>query len=619
MQKCEQNSPKSDDNFSQLHELQPTVQLAPNSNFSWNATDLPGKLLKSLTSETNPLLSTQLAVTHDLDQISKSESLLESFTVSDAQATTNSNSLAPQNSSIHDSQTLLSQEQSQSARLVAENPVQFQQLVPSGSQIQKSNFPQYEQPLHNQLSNPPLLPSTTLSNPSSLFNTNVSPNSSHLVHQVSERSGDFNQLESESDLCSLQNLDTWNFDPRPMQNIHSFTAAQTDAVQQVASNRPPSNNQDSTSFPTRKISTNSADSFHLQRHLSVGSRGSNQSPMTQASPGAGSATLHQGIMGSHSNLKSPIAAMPSNSPAPSHLSSMMGSPASSMHISPAQSQSPFTSGLTNISAPLSDREIQQNSPSLWAEQLTSDPNLMPNCNYRVAHSVALSGNFAQKPSTAMLGPKPVPNRFLVEPGSSLKNMPCSESTALQNNTSCSLSCVSASAVRSSQSENHFNDGGTGHMREPPPNSVGQHKVFAQTMNEVLYGGFTHDKSTQHCGSDTKVKIEMPVFRGTSSIESPTDTHPTISPGESGYDSNEPGSVASDTLSQQSLPHGGSDVLSASESTIISTQAKNAQAALAGSKYQRTFSFENCQSTQETMHLYSGKIAFDIIEKSSFQA
>ena len=588
-------SPKSDDNFSQLHELQPTVQLAPNASFSWNATDLPGKLLKSLTSESNSLLSSQALGTGlagELDQITKPDPLFESFTTSNANTTSVSESNTVQNS-----YRALQQETSSRDHLIAENPVRLQQLVPSDSVIQRLDFPNYGHPQLN--------PSTSMSNPSSQLATSGTQNpltaqSSHFtaLNQISANNDNVNNFSVESDGRFSQNQNSWN-PYLSMQNVPAHSAVPTAVELQGLGNRPPSNTQEPPTFPARKLSSNSGDSFHLQRHLSVGSRGSNQSPMTHSSPGAGSASLHH--VGPHSNLKSPMAGMPTNSPAPSHISSMMGSPASSMHISPAQSQSPFTPGppLSNFSTQPPEREIQQNGPSSWPEQHKSDFNRIPNYNYHVTHSVALTSNCVQKPCASPLAPNPVPNRFLARPDSSNTYVPCSETTASRSSTSCSSSCVSAAAVRLNPAESHLKDDvNSGQLHAPPPDSVVQHKIFKETMSSVLYSdeALNRDRTMQHGCSNDKMKIKSRNISSVQLIESPTDVHPTISPGESGYDSTEFGSVSSDTLSH--------DVL-LEQHTPTFVQPKNAHAALAGTKYQRSFSFESCRASK-TLHSMSGK-------------
>jgi len=144
------------------------------------------------------------------------------------------------------------------------------------------------------------------------------------------------------------------------------------------------------------------------------------------------------------------------------------------------------------------------------------------------------------------------------------------------------------------------------MYKPPPSdSTSKGHIFSETMQTVLFGHekSNHDGVKQHNYIENKAKSDSSNIACAPLIESPTDVLPTISPGESGYDSTEFGSVASDTLSQQSLSH---DVLPTSEQSTPTIRPKNAQAALAGTKYQRIFSFESSRTTPETSHSKSGK-------------
>ena len=635
-----QTSVKTDDTFSQFHQLQ---------NISWSDEDLTDKLLKPLSTENGNPGQTAVGLISENSHSAKPDSLLENLSFdsknnfqNDLTSSLTSDFSISKNLLEHDpisssaTSSITSPGIPQNDQFLVENQGKpsekstFQQnVVPfsnqSNSQSLNSDM-SFDPTLVGQLNSPLLSPhATSMPNPSMLYNENIRSN-----QMMSSVQGNFNYSQismatQAPQVGSGQNFgqygsgqeghyfqernapaNDWTCPSQPMHCSSAFPVLHGDAGQLAQNNRPPDIPQ-ANNFPTRKISSNSSDSFHFQRHLSAGSRSSNQSPMMQASPGAGS--LPHNILPPGSNLKSPITGLPAGSPASSHLSGMMGSPATSVHISPTQVQTPFTSAPLAFST--AEHEFQKNGQNSWSDPHKPDPSLTPTFNYHVAHSLALTENYAQKPCTSPIHSNPVPNHFLARPGSALKsplaNVPCNENTAIHCAPTAPIECsFSSAAARLPHTQSQLKSNDTGPLLSNNQSiSAAQHQVFAETMNSVLYGGAKTAKNMQ--SHPAKTKNELLQIKAGTVVESPTDVHSTISPGESGYDSTEPGSVASDSFSQHFVSSQGSgDVLSVSGGNTPNVLPKNLQAALTENKNQHIFSFENCHGAVAANQPVSGK-------------
>ena len=402
----------------------------------------------------------------------------------------------------------------------------------------------------------------------------------------------------------------WSYNHQSTQNTSSGLTSLTDHSQQGIRVMTDFQNGN---FTGRKISSNSTDSFHLQRHLSVGSLGSSQSPMMQPSPGSGS--LSHGVVPPSKNLKSPMTGLPAGSPVPSHFQGMMGSPATpAQHISPTQgpgAHPPVSRQMISFSTS-SEREFRVNESVSWSEPQATGPSATSNYHAHVAHtSVELTDSYAHKPCQSPIHVNPIPNHFLGQPGSSfhlpIASKPCIETVTQEECPSHSEETVSSAAVRLSKSQVKCKNETTGPSFTSRSTSAVQQKIFTNTMKSVLFGHPPTDE-----GSSEKlchVTQRYGQCQSTVMATSPTEVHPTISPGESGYDSTDLGSVTSDTLSQ----HGGFSNAGLEQGrtfeAIPSEAPKNAQAALVGNTDRPVASSETQRAT-ETSQLANGKWEYE---------
>ena len=459
------------------------------------------------------------------------------------------------------------------------------EMIPNGKTERKPAMPNALQPNYD-------CPVESTSSTGDVFQ-NTPPNTSQVV-----QNSQYQQFGLEQDDRLLDSLNAgaflnepfWNNPVPPTHPQSGFVNVHSDPGVVSGMIRPPAEVQSSSTFSSRKMSGNSADNFSLQRHLSVGSGSNNHSPMMQPPSSAVPISHSHNVLPTDNNLTSPINGLPAGSPLHPHMNSSPGPSAS--HISPSLVPNPSTPGHSNELPPASSSDFQANGA--WQDQTRS--LLMPTLNYQahLAHSVSDVDSFGSKSRPeSSLHANSVPNSFLAQPGSRLNSQttiaPYHESTAKQNESKPhSDVSVSTAAARLTKAENELKSISKGPICDSQNKAVAQ-QVFTETMNSVLYGDTpleTVKTSDTHCSKSKSKAISEPAAHLASNsrrVESPpSEVHPTISPGESGYDSTEPSSVTSENSSQHSVAAFGlSDA-----GSINVAEPKNAYAALVGSKDQR---------------------------------
>lgn len=411
---------------------------------------------------------------------------------------------------------------------------------------------------------------------------------------------------------SFLNETFWNNSVRPPLSSPSFanvpSAPGPIATQVrpgvVVQNQPGAHNQQA--YSARKISSNSSDcNFQLHRHLSAGSGSSNHSPLMQVSSGASTISMPHNALPADHNLISPLNGIHAASPLHSQVS---GSPVPSMsQISPPLGVNP-----TNVEHRQSSEFAPAAASELPADGTWQDSMMMPTLSYHahVAHSVAPVENFASKSHpTSSFNVNSAPHPFLAQPGSRLNSptttAPYRENTAKPNKSSSELG-ASPAAARLNESETELNNVRTGPALNDQNKVVAQ-QIFTETMNSILYGDKQSEKTPELNCSNSKIKGEplVKLMSHSHSAESPSDVHPTISPGESGYDSTEPSSVTSENPSQYSLI----TLNSGDAGTFNGGEPKNAYAALMESKDWRAFNFEACQTAVTPLQTVLGMLDY----------